>query len=67
MSWPVEPPQQNEQYLEIMNTPNFRPATAALAENLGPIDLQTDFAHLRQQLLDAGLSKFLPAAARGVR
>jgi adenosine deaminase len=51
---------QNEQYLEIMNTPNFRPATAALAENLGPIDLQTDFAHLRQQLLDAGLSKFLP-------
>ena len=51
---------QNEQYLEIMSTPNFRPATAALAENLGPIDLQTDFAHLRQQLLDAGLSKFLP-------
>jgi adenosine deaminase len=51
---------QNEQYLEIMNTPNFRPATAALAENLGPIDLQTDFAHLRRQLLDAGLSKFLP-------
>jgi adenosine deaminase len=51
---------QNEQYLEIMNTPNFRPATAAMAENLGPIDLQTDFAHLRRQLLDAGLSKFLP-------
>ena len=53
--------QQNEQYLEIMNTPNFRPATAALAESLGPIDPQTDFAHLRQQLLDAGLSKYLPA------
>ncbi len=51
---------QNEQYLEIMNTPNFRPATAALAEGLGPIDMQTDFAHLRQQLLDAGLSKYLP-------
>jgi adenosine deaminase len=51
---------QNEQYLEIMNTPNFRPATAAMAENLGPIDQQTDFAHLRRQLLDAGLSKFLP-------
>jgi adenosine deaminase len=51
---------QNEQYLEIMNTPNFRPAVAALAENLGPIDMQTDFAHLRQQLLDAGLAKFLP-------
>ncbi len=52
---------QNEQYLEIMNTPNFRLATAALAENLGPIDTQTDFAHLRQQLLDAGLSNYLPA------
>jgi adenosine deaminase len=51
---------QNEQYLEIMNTPNFRPAVAALAENLGPIDMQTDFAHLRQQLLDGGLSKYLP-------
>jgi adenosine deaminase len=53
--------QQNEQYLEIMNTPNFRPATAALAESLGPIDMQTDFAHLHQQLLDAGLTKYLPA------
>jgi adenosine deaminase len=52
---------QNEQYLEIMSTPNFRPATSALAENLGPIDMQTDFAHLRQQLLDAGLAKYLPA------
>jgi adenosine deaminase len=51
---------QNEQYLEIMNTPNFRPATAALAGNLGPIDLQTDFTYLRRQLLDAGLAKFLP-------
>jgi adenosine deaminase len=52
---------QNEQYLEIMNTPNFRPATAALAADLGPIDLQTDYAHLHRQLLDAGLSKYLPA------
>ena len=52
---------QNEQYLEIMDTPNFRPATAALAENLGPIDAETDFTHLRRQLLDAGLSKYLPA------
>jgi adenosine deaminase len=51
---------QNEQYLEIMHTPNFTPAIA-LAENLGPINLQTDFAHLRQQLLDAGLQKYLPA------
>ncbi len=52
---------QNEQYLEIMNTPNFRPATTALAEGLGPVDTQTDFAALHQQLLVAGLSKYLPA------
>jgi adenosine deaminase len=52
--------QQNEQYLEIMHTPVFAPALA-LAGNLGPVDMQTDFAHLRQQLLDAGLRKYLPA------
>src|SRR6201987_3399319 len=51
---------QNEQYLEIMHTPNFRPALA-LAENLGTVDEHTDFAQLRQQLLDAGLQKHLPA------
>ncbi len=51
---------QNDQYLEIMSTPNFRPALA-LGENLTPIDAQTDYAHLRQQLLDAGLQKYLPA------
>jgi adenosine deaminase len=51
---------QNEQYLEIMHTPNFRPALA-LAEDLGPIDTHTDFARLRQQLLDADLQKYLPA------
>jgi adenosine deaminase len=51
---------QNEQYLEIMHTPNFRPSLA-LAENLGSIDTHTDFAQLRQQLLDAGLQKYLPA------
>jgi adenosine deaminase len=51
---------QNEQYLEIMHTPNFRPALA-LAENMGPIDAHTDFAQLRRQLLDAGLAKYLPA------
>jgi adenosine deaminase len=50
---------QNEQYLEIMHTPNFRPALA-LAENLGTVDMQTDFAQLRRQLLDAGLQKYLP-------
>jgi adenosine deaminase len=51
---------QNEQYLEIMHTPNFAPALA-LAGSVGPIDMQTDFAHLRQQLLDAGLRNYLPA------
>jgi adenosine deaminase len=52
---------QNEQYLEIMHTPNFRPAVGALAEKLGPIDAQTDFARLHQQLLNAGLANYLPA------
>jgi adenosine deaminase len=50
---------QNEQYLEIMHTPNFRPALA-LAESVGPVDTHTDFAQLRRQLLDAGLQKYLP-------
>jgi adenosine deaminase len=50
---------QNEQYLEIMHPPNFSAATA-LVENVGPIDMQTDFVHLRRQLLDGGLSKYLP-------
>jgi adenosine deaminase len=50
---------QNEQYLEIMDTPTFAP-TLALAGNLGPIDMQTDFARLHQQLIDAGLRKYLP-------
>ncbi len=52
--------EQNEQYLEIMHTANFRPAVGALAAGLGPIDEQTDFARLRQQVLDAGLAKYLP-------
>ncbi len=51
---------QNEQYLEIMSTPNFRPALA-VGEHVAPIDAQTDYAQLRQQLLDAGLKKYLPA------
>ena len=53
--------EQNEQYLEIMHTPNFRPVVGALAGNLGPIDRQTDFARLRQKVLDGGLAKYLPA------
>jgi adenosine deaminase len=55
---------QNEQYLEIMHTPSVRAAfaaTAPLAESLGPVDTQSDFARLRQRLLEAGLRKYLPA------
>jgi hypothetical protein len=48
---------QNEQYLEIMYTPNYMSAA--------PIHVQTDFARLRRQLLDAGLSKYLPAIRAG--
>jgi adenosine deaminase len=51
---------QNEQYLEVMNTPDFS-AAAAVLENIGPIDMQTDFVNLRRKLLDAGLAKYLPA------
>jgi adenosine deaminase len=51
---------QNEQYLEIMHTPDFDPAAVVL-NGLGPIDLQTDFVQLRRRLLDAGLPKYLPA------
>jgi adenosine deaminase len=55
---------QNEQYLEIMYTPNYMSA-APVIENVGPIHVQTDFARLRRQLLDAGLSKYLPAIRAG--
>ena len=48
---------QNEQYLELMDTPDFK-AAAALAEKIG---FTTDFAHFRQQLLDAGIRDSLPA------
>ena len=51
---------QNEQYLEIMDTPDFDPAAIVL-NGLGTIDTKTDFAKLRRQLLDAGLPKYLPA------
>jgi adenosine deaminase len=48
---------QNEQYLELMDTPDFK-AAAALAEKIG---FTTDFAHFRQQLLDAGIRDSIPA------
>ncbi|MGC2163971.1 MAG: adenosine deaminase [Silvibacterium sp.] len=49
---------QNEQYLELMDTPSFKQA-AALAEKIG---FNPDFAQYRQQLLDAGFKKLVPAA-----
>ncbi len=49
---------QNEQYLELMDTPDFKPA-AALA---GKIGFNTNFAQYRQQLLDAGFRNYVPAA-----
>jgi adenosine deaminase len=45
---------QNEQYLELMQTPDLRPF-ASIAGGLGPIGSQTDFAQLREQVLDQGL------------
>jgi adenosine deaminase len=48
---------QNEQYLELMDTPNFQQA-AAIAERIG---FNSDFTQYRQQLLDAGLGDLVPA------
>lgn len=49
---------QNEQYLELMDTPDFSQA-AALAKKIG---FNPNFAQYRQQLLDAGFRKLVPAA-----
>ncbi len=48
---------QNEQYLELMDTPDFSQA-AALA---GQIGFDSDFAQYRQKLLDAGIKDNIPA------
>jgi adenosine deaminase len=53
--------QQNEQYLEIMHTPSLGAIPGSLFEAAGPMDAQSDFAAVRQKLLDAGLAKALPA------
>jgi adenosine deaminase len=52
---------QNEQYLELMDTPDFKDAArlaAPLAQTMGS---SPDFAKLRQQLLDAGIKDSIPA------
>jgi adenosine deaminase len=48
---------QNEQYLELMDTPDFTQA-ATLAAKIG---LDPDFARYRQRLIDAGILDNLPA------
>jgi adenosine deaminase len=48
---------QDEQYLELMDTPDFKQA-AALAVKIG---FNQNFAQYRQQLLDAGLRNDIPA------
>jgi adenosine deaminase len=48
---------QNEQYLELMDTPDFKDA-AALAAKIG---YNPDFVKFRQQLLDAGIKDSVPA------
>jgi adenosine deaminase len=48
---------QNEQYLEIMDTPDFN-AAAALAAKIG---FNTNFAQYREQLLAQGLRDSIPA------
>ncbi|WP_446744915.1 adenosine deaminase family protein [Silvibacterium acidisoli] len=47
---------QNEQYLELMHTPDFRDA-AALAAKVG---YNPDFPAYRQKLLDSGLRNLVP-------
>jgi adenosine deaminase len=48
---------QNEQYLELMDTPDFKDA-AALAARIG---YHPDFDKFREQLLDAGIKNSIPA------
>lgn len=48
---------QNEQYLELMDTPDFKNA-AALATRLG---LDANFVDYRQKLLEAGIKDSLPS------
>ncbi|HEV2275764.1 MAG TPA: adenosine deaminase [Acidobacteriaceae bacterium] len=51
---------QNEQYLELMHTPSLEPIVAA-SQTLGPVNMESDFAQLRQRALDGGLRASLPA------
>jgi adenosine deaminase len=53
---------QNEQYLELMQTPNFS-HTAAIAAQIG---WKYDFAQLRQDLLNHGLRDDIAVASRSL-
>ena len=55
--------EQNQQYLELMDTPSFGHA-AQIAHALG---WNRDFAKFRQQLLDRGLTQEVAAARQDVR
>ena len=48
---------QNEQYLELMDTPNYKDA-AALAVKIG---FTSDFAKYRQEMIDGGVRNSIPA------
>jgi adenosine deaminase len=53
--------QQNQQYLELMQTPTFT-HVALIAKEIGwPTGMPVDFAQLRQKLLDHGLRDDVPA------
>jgi len=58
---------QNQQYLELMQTPSFTHA-ALIAKEMGwPAGEPADFAGLRQKLLDHGLRDEVPADMEDVR
>jgi adenosine deaminase len=54
---------QNEQYLELMNTPDV---AFSVIETAKPVQLGTGYMAWRQQLLDAGLGEQVAAARRQI-
>ena len=58
--------EQNQQYLELMQTPTFTHA-ATIAKEIGWPASQPDFAQLRQKLLDQGLREEVDADMDDVR
>lgn len=58
---------QNQQYLELMQTPPFAPAVEIAAQIGWPASGPVDFAKMRQVLLDRGLRDEVPADMDDVR